>query len=133
HRDEQAADGPDGIGERGAGRGHGDDRTAAPVGLLREHGQAGLGAVRGGDQQQVDGAGPAGQLPAQGTGGRGHTGGGQPGDGAAGAGERADQVGGMGGGGTRSGDQDGTRAAVGPEVAHAGLGGVPDGGADPGA
>ncbi|CAM5684950.1 hypothetical protein SVIOM342S_00880 [Streptomyces violaceorubidus] len=132
HRDEQAARGAHRIAERGAGGGDGHDRAAPAVCLFGEQGETRLGAVGGGDQQEVHGTGPAGQLPAQGARGGGNAGGGETGDGAARAGEGAEEVGGVGGGGAGARDQYGTRAAVRLEVADAGIGGVPGGGADAG-
>ncbi|CAM5634396.1 hypothetical protein SMICM304S_04083 [Streptomyces microflavus] len=132
HRDDQAVHPVDRLAQRGAGGGDGDHGAAAAVRLLGEEGQAGLRAVGGHDEEEVHGAGPAGQRPAQGARGGGDARGVDPGHGGCRARQRADQVGDAGCGGAGAGDEDGAGAALRVQAADAGLGGVPGGGTDPG-
>lgn len=131
--DGEAAGLDDGVREGAAGGGDGDDGAAAAVRLFDELGQARVGGVWPGEQQQVQRAGPAGQGPAQCAGQRGDAGGREEGGRAAAAAECGDEVGDAGGGRAGAGDEDGTRPSVGGQVGDAGLGGAAGGGADPGA
>lgn len=114
------------------GGGDGDDAAAPAVRLFGEEREARLGAVRRDDQQQVHGAGPAGQRPAHGARRGGDPGGVDAGDGRGGACQCRDQVGDAGRGGAGARDQYGAGAALGVQCGDPRLGGVPGGGTDPG-
>ena len=130
HRYDEAVRPVDRFAQRGLPGGDGDDRAAAPVGLFGEQGEARFGAVCRDDQQQVDGAGPAGERPAQGARGRCDARGVDTGDGCGGSRERADQIGDAGCGGAGARDQDGPWAALRGQLGDPGLRRVPGGGTD---
>ncbi len=132
HRDDEAVHPVDRFAQRRLPGRHGHDRATAAVRLLGEEGETRFGPVRRGDEEQVDGAGPAGQRPAHRARGGGDAGRVDARDRGEGSGQSRDQVGDAGRGGTGACDEDAARAALRVQLADPGLHRLACGGTDPG-